>query len=306
MKDKVFYRERIFRCRNGDFMALATELKNSLEQASEKLIFAMQQAKDALINPFQDERLQESIPSRNAAGQTQIRADVVAEEVFFNSLLDLDLNGTLYSEESGIRLFGDPDAEDALILLLDPLDGSKNYQNGRKVGCISLAFGPATNNPTLADLYGGIVLNLYDEEIYSALRGHGVKRNGLYFDHAAPQASNNKINIYSYDKRVKRYLKSFNGQYTFKSLGSVAWELVLAITRHIDMFIDLRGKVKVHDFAASKLIAEEAGCYFKVIGNIADNKIPIDDFCKGYSIAASCDKDLMESFISDILMLSKD
>ncbi|RMG19969.1 MAG: hypothetical protein D6732_29280 [Methanobacteriota archaeon] len=302
MKDKVFYTERIFWCREGEIMALATGMKNTLEGASEKLIFAMQQAKNALIFPTSS--LQDPIPSTNAAGQKQIRADVVAEEVFFQHLLAFGLNGTLYSEESGIRIFGDPDAEDALILLLDPLDGSKNYQKGKKVGCISLAFGSATSNPTLADLHGGIVLNLYDDEIYTAIRGRGVRKNGLPYTHPLPQESNNKINIYSYDKRVKRFLKLFNGQYTFKSLGSVAWELVLAITRNIDMFLDLRGKVKVHDFAASKLIAEEAGCHFRIIGDFVDSQIPIDNFSKGYSIAASCDEELMNSFISDILRLS--
>ncbi len=285
-------------------MALATELKNTLEGASEKLIVAMQQAKNALIFPASSS-LQEVIPSTNAAGQVQIRADVVAEEVFFQSLLDFGLNGTLYSEESGIRVFGDPDADDALNLLLDPLDGSKNYQKGKRVGCISLAFGPSTQKPTLADLFGGIVLNLYDDEIYTAIRGRGVRRNGIPYKHTKPQTANNRINIYSYDNRVKQFLKLFNGQYSFKSLGSVAWELVLAITRHIDMFIDLRGKVKVHDFAASKLIAEEAGCHFRVIGDVPDSQIPIDNFSKGYSIAASCDETLMDSFISDILRLSK-
>ncbi len=285
-------------------MALVDVTQSQLFSLKEKLAYALQKAKDAITNPlYMPNDLGQYLETRNAAGQKQIKADVIAEEVFFTQISGFGLNGVLYSEESGKKTFGNPDADDAIILLLDPLDGSKNFQNGKPFGCISLAFGfkPEYERPTMADLQGGMVLNLYRNECFSAIKGHQVLKNGKQYNHPSKKPlPQNRINIYTYDKNVKKFLKQFNGQYQFKSLGSVAWELVLAITKNIDMFIDLRERVKVHDFAASMIIAKEAGCHFLVLDTQDERDIPIDNFTKGYSIAASCDLELLESIIEDI------
>ncbi|MHA2251939.1 MAG: inositol monophosphatase family protein, partial [Candidatus Kariarchaeaceae archaeon] len=79
----------------------------------------------------------------NAAGQIAIKADVIAEREFLNTLVDQDLSGVLYSEESGVKKFGNPEEhpDTSIILLLDPLDGSQNFVKGLPFGCISVAYG---------------------------------------------------------------------------------------------------------------------------------------------------------------------
>ncbi len=287
-------------------MAVVREAEmDLLWETEKKLLSAMGQSKK-ILTEHKGMGLKDYLDSTNASGQRQIRADVISEEVFYDALIKQGLNGILYSEESGVKPFGNPYADDSLNILLDPLDGSNNYQNGVPIGCISVAYGlkRGHKHPSLADLVGGIVLDLYNNEYFSAIKGVGVWKNGRKFKlPICPYPPTYKINVYAYDQRIKTFFKDFRGQYTFKSLGSVAWELIMTVKQEIDLFVDLRGRVKVHDFAAAKIILEEAGCVFQLFEPVNEAEVPLSDFESGYRILASCDLDLIESVASDLHFL---
>ena len=171
----------------------------------------------------------------NAAGQEAIAADLLSEKIFLKTLVDEGFSGTLYSEESGIKYFGDPEEGDpaSIILLLDPLDGSQNYVKSIPIGCISVAYGKYKQSPHLNDLTHAAVMNLYNNELYFSSKGNGAFMNAVklpnYNDLKLPPFRDRDIHIsyYAYGANASRYSFDFQDIYTLRSLGSAAWELAM-------------------------------------------------------------------------------
>lgn len=268
-----------------------------------KIIKALYKAKDSIMEPAKYSMLKTELDTKNAAGQQPIAADFLAEEIFYTILQKSDINGILYSEESGVKILGDPFTENAIVLLLDPLDGSKNYKNGTPIGCISVAYGKHRGNPTLDDLTHAAILNLYDDELYFAVKDLGAWYNNSPIISQPPAAFNGKrhnLNCYTYTPIIKNFFKDFDGQFDTRSLGSVAWELALVARQKSDALIDVRERVKPHDFIAGKIIVEASGGKFSLLSDRSMEQITLGDFTTGYSIIASQDAELQESITDDL------
>lgn len=259
---------------------------------------AMQATKNVLTNP--DTYLRSLMHQRNAAGQTPIRADYLAEQQFIATLKAEGLNAQIYSEESGVVTIGDPDDADAIMMLLDPLDGSKNFRKGIDVGCISVAYGDNKKTPRLSDLSRGAVLNLYTNEEYFAVRDTGAWYNEHpIFVYPRDCGDYEYLHYYTYTDEIKKYMKGFSGQFITQSLGSVAWELAMVANHQIHTLADVRGRIKAHDFAAAKIIVEAAGAEVCLLGR-KEEQIPLDEFDKGYQLIASHDSEACDSLVYDL------
>ncbi len=260
-----------------------------------KVNTAMQRAKKAIMT---DRTKLKKKLSLNAAGQYAIRADLLSEEVFINTLIHEGISGTLYSEESGVKTFGEPSEDDSysLNILIDPLDGSHNYIKGIPFGCISVAYGKYNELPTIDDLNNALILNLYADEIFHAVKGKGAWYNGQKI---TPKMSNGDVQMsyYAYSKSGKQYFFDFQHKYAMRSLGSAAWEIALVASGVNDAFADIRNVLRVHDFAAAKIIVEEVGGYFTFLSEI--DTIAIDDFTTGYSVLATLDPKLHMKLFSE-------
>ena len=264
-------------------------LRYALEGIDEAILKASLRVKEVIMNPVINAKLREDEGIINAAGQKAIHADIIAEKVFIKIISELGVSGVLYSEESGKIEFGDPNSEKQVVILLDPLDGSKNFKNGFPVGCISVAYGEYHPNPKLADLTRARIINLYADEEYHAVKGLGAWFNGEPISENSAGSSIPNLRYYSYAEDEKKMLKDFDGAIATKSLGSVAWELAMVASNTRDIFVDTRGKIKAHDFAASKLVIEEAGGIFDSFGDSNPNDIILGDFKTGYKVVASRD-----------------
>ena len=110
-----------------------------------------------------------------AGGDRTARVDRVAEDVVIagcEQLAGEGLRFTLRSEELGDRDFGAPTP----LLLVDPVDGSINAKQGLPYHCTSLAL---LDGETFADAVLGVVRSLAGPGMYTAVRGHGVERDGV-------------------------------------------------------------------------------------------------------------------------------
>lgn len=265
---------------------------------------ALNKAKQSIIGPNKKELVRND--KINASGQMAIRADITAENTFVETLIFEGLEGILYSEESGVREFGEnPRSESAIILLLDPLDGSQNYQKGLPIGCISVAYGKYKENPTLMDLDRAAILNLYSEDLF-----FGVKDMGAWFNGEPIPVHSKEINwhhrmsqvsFYAYGEVAKRYFFDFQDLYSLRSLGSSAWELVITVIGINDAYIDLRKVLRAHDFIASKIIIEAVGGKFVFLDKRYNDisKIHLDTFKDGYAVVASYHPNFVNFLIDD-------
>ncbi|MHA2170657.1 MAG: inositol monophosphatase family protein [Candidatus Kariarchaeaceae archaeon] len=266
---------------------------------------ALHKARSEIMFSPREKLLKEA--NQNAAGQQAIVADVVAEREFLQTLINQNLHGVLYSEESGVKLFGNPTENDdnSIILMLDPLDGSQNFLKGITFGCISVAYGAYVDDPRLSNLDRAAILNLYADDLFTAKKGSGAYFNGQKITRKF-QSRNPKprgqISYYTYGLEPLDKLEDLMAKYSLRSLGSAAWELALITIDRNDAFVDVRGVLKAHDYAAARIVLEEVGGVFKFLptnGPTTPDEIPLTNFKAGYSIIASKDRTLVHTLVQN-------
>jgi myo-inositol-1(or 4)-monophosphatase len=113
--------------------------------------------------------------SVGAGGDRTAAVDRVAEDAVVAACERLAASGMrfrLRSEELGDRSFG----ADFPLLLVDPVDGSRNAMQGIPFFSTSLA---VLEGERVGDVIAGVVRSLAGPGIFSAVRGAGAQRDGL-------------------------------------------------------------------------------------------------------------------------------
>ena len=142
---------------------------------------------------------------------------------------------------------------------MDAIDGSANAVRGVPFFCSSLAF--ATENK-LSSITEGVITNLTNGEMYWASKNKGSFFNG------------EQINVHDKDpiykiigintsgaspELMKRLSPIYEKHEHTRHFGANALEMALFARGLLDIFIDLRGKIRIQDIAAGYLIIKEAG-----------------------------------------------
>lgn len=182
-----------------------------------------------------------------ADGTPTKRIDEVAEEA---ALDVLEGYGGLrvVSEEAGERVYGDPDH----VVALDPLDGTYNASRHIPFYSVSIA---VLDSDSVQDVEYAFVRELGSGETFTAERGGGAYLDGAAIevtDEDAPgrMTVGGVYNIEGFDPAV------FN---RVRLLGCSSLELSYVAAGRLDGFLDMRSRLRVVDFAAGKLLVEEAG-----------------------------------------------
>ena len=194
--------------------------------------------------------------SVGAGGDTTMELDRAAEAVVFSELAGLAERGekfSVLSEEAGHRSFG---AEYPLVLV-DPVDGSLNAKHGVPLFGLMLA---VLDGPTVADTYGGLVLNLNTGEEWRGIREQGAWRAGRPL---APmkRADHTRIELLGLESTplsvtVARPLLEHSNK--IRILGSMALSIALTSAGGFDVFCAPL-PMRVFDMAASLLLLGETG-----------------------------------------------
>ena len=189
-----------------------------------------------------------------AAGDHTIVADKKAEEVIIDALEPYGVK--VLSEEAGMT--GNPRGK--TLAVVDPLDGSSNFERGVPFYCTSVAIveGKGLNDITL-----GVVRDLVRGDVYAARRGEGATKNGKRIrTSSVSRAKEAVVGIdisRSSPELVSSLARLASGVKRQTHYGANALELCYVADGTIDAFVDVRGKMRITDFAAACLIAREAG-----------------------------------------------
>jgi myo-inositol-1(or 4)-monophosphatase len=190
-----------------------------------------------------------------ASGDKTLLADMRAEQELTRAVLRVE-GVKLLSEETGN--IGDPGSR--TLAIIDPLDGSSNYEKGLPFYCSSVAIAEGQG---LRGVRLAMVRNLVNSDIYFAAKGEGASKNGrriyttkggelgesvLDVDLSGTSGTviTGLVPLLAGAKRVVHY-------------GANALEMCLLAESKIDAFVDLRGRMRVTDIAGGYLIAKEAG-----------------------------------------------
>ncbi|XGI82947.1 bifunctional fructose-bisphosphatase/inositol-phosphate phosphatase [Halorutilales archaeon Cl-col2-1] len=151
------------------------------------------------------------------------------------------------SEEVGEVVYGDPE----FTVVLDPVDGTYNASVGIPLYTVSVCI---ADGRTTEDAEYGYVRELKCDECFTARRGEGAYLNGERIE-MSDDTDLHRMSVGIYNtSRID--VSSFK---RLRVLGSASLEMSYAAADRLDAFMDLRSKLRVVDFAASKLIVEEAG-----------------------------------------------
>ena len=226
-----------------------------------------------------------------ASGDTTICADRTAEDEI---LRELEKAGPIrvLSEEAGS--VGDARAQ--TLAIVDPLDGSSNFEHGIPFYCTSVAI--AGGEP-VEDVTVGVVRDLVSGDIYSAVRGSGARKNGERIHTSKTDSLSEAVVGIDLSRggsgvtqRLAPLVTAARRQVHF---GANALELCYVAEGRTDAFVDLRGTIRITDVAAALLIAEEAGAAItQADGRRLD---PVFDFAHRLSFVASANRRLHKEIL---------
>ena len=232
---------------------------------------------------------------RGAGGDISRRIDIVAEKAVLDYLKEINFPCIVLGEECG-RVEISDNSEGFIIM--DAVDGSTNAVRGIPFSCCSLAFATSDRLSSVTD---AVIIDLYSGDLYSASKGRGAFMNGkkitvhkekpLYFVVGLDLSG---ISLDSLQK-LSPIISASNH---IRHFGAVALELAIFARGLVDLFVDLRGKLRITDVAAGYLIASEAG------GIIVDKNLgPLDSdlsYDKKISFIAAASQEILNETIEKL------
>jgi myo-inositol-1(or 4)-monophosphatase len=231
-----------------------------------------------------------------AGGDAMKPMDLAAETAIIQTLEQQGISFTLISEESGIKKFGA--SADQCFVTVDPIDGSTNFMHGLPFYACSIA---VSDKPMLADIYAGMVADLFHNVTYTAFQDKGAYRDDKKIETSKTAALDDALigldlNTYKVKEVASKVTALIEKTKHIRHFGANALELCYVANGLTDAFVDLRGKLRTTDVAASFLILKEAG---GIITSPDNQKVNVElDPKQTLSFVASGNKQIHEKILS--------
>ena len=144
---------------------------------------------------------------------------------------------------------------------VDPIDGTTNLVRGVPFYCSSIA---VSYEPTISAVHSALVTDLFHDITYTAMAGKGSYRNGskigtsqvMSMEEAVIGLDLNTLKVREIDPQITNLIQNTKH---IRHFGANALEICYVADGTTDAFVDIRGKLRTTDMAASYLIAKEAG-----------------------------------------------
>ena len=232
---------------------------------------------------------------RGAGGDISRNIDIVAEKTVLDYLKEISFECIVLGEECGrVELSSSPKG----FVIMDAIDGSANAVRGVPFFCCSLAF--ATENK-ISSITDGVVTDLTSGDVYWASKGKGSFLNDkkIHVQESEPVYRIVGINLSgATHEQIERLHPIFKSHNHTRHFGANALEMALFARGLIDIFIDIREKIRVQDMAAGYLLIKEAG------GLMLDDKLePLDgdlSYQTRLSFIAAANKKILNDVFPEI------
>lgn len=210
-------------------------------------------------NPTTPERVRET-GTTGGGGDRTLLIDEWAEDAVFAELERLHREGVRFSavsEERGVVDFGD----DAIRVVIDPIDGSTNAKRGLTHHALSIA---VADGLTMADVAFGYVLDLGPEEEWWARRGEGAFLDGVALDPPGERRNEaGRLELVAIESASPRWIAAAGDELErtagrVRAIGSIAISLCQVAATRVDGMATL-WKCRAVDAAAAQLIVRESG-----------------------------------------------
>ncbi len=185
-------------------------------------------------------------------GDNTVYIDKLAEDTVIDLVCKSNMACSILTEEKGwVEVKGKYP-----IVIVDPIDGSLNAKRG--IPYYALSIGLAFDNTT-DSITCGYVINLSNKDEFWAVKGEGTCFNGKRILNKR-QENLGVIAVEGLKKEINHdvLIKIFKSFYRVRQSGSTALDLCYTATQSYDAFLHL-DKARIVDYAAGKIIVEEAG-----------------------------------------------
>jgi len=228
---------------------------------SDELLAALRNAALSALKYLRSGECSSKVVGRGSFGDVTKVFDKEAEESAIRALREDLGNVLLVSEEIGVVKLGDS-AEPEWVVIMDPVDGSTNFDAGIPWTAVALAAARwRSDGVKVRDIEAAIVAEVFRDVIYEFSIEGGVKVNGKPVRRRSPPA---KVLLGYFEvpeayRVVPEYWKVRGGRAALRSLGSAALDIISVGLGRAEAFVDARAKLRNVDVAASLRIVHELG-----------------------------------------------
>jgi myo-inositol-1(or 4)-monophosphatase len=249
------------------------------------------------------------VVGRAHSGDATFKIDEVAEEHLAAFLKEAGRPVACFSEDKGLVMpvTGEPE----WLLVVDPIDGSRNAKSGFEACMVSVALARYSDNPTLADVTHGLLHEIVGDRVFYAEAGGAVEITAGG-EAARPQLSeNDDLGLLKWSLTMPGRpaslvfgvmaglvdISSVRGG--FFSCNSTCYSLSRILTGQLDAYVDIANRIlrdfpqtesafrkiaygrltgfSSYDIAAALLIAKRAGVTISdAYGNPLDDMLLLD------------------------------
>ena len=226
---------------------------------------------------------------QGASGSATSRIDKFAEDAILDHLRKREVWLNVLSEEAG---FIDLKADSTLVI--DPIDGTANFNESIPFYAISLAIGSSR----MSDVTYGLVRNLVNGDTFCAEKGKGASLNGERIMTRSFKRSEALFFAYVGMKAAQPTWKVVEVPRRMRSLGCASLEMCFVACGRADGFYfncdDFSKRMRIVDIAASALILREAGGeVYDLRGKPLDVNFSLDDKVNFLALGDKSTKELV-------------
>ncbi len=187
-------------------------------------------------------------------GDKTLLIDDITEKIILDCFRMTRKSFRFISEESGNGMVGE---NPEVLVVIDPIDGSKNLKFGIPFASTSIAIGDIEES--MGGIEIGYVKNLINGDEYYAVKGNGAFKNGGKI--RVSEEENSCLLVDVCTDKVKNLKRMVNLEKEFERvrvLGSCSLEMCFLAEGIVGGYVAL-GSRRTIDQAASQLIVKEAG-----------------------------------------------
>jgi len=239
-----------------------------------------------------------------ASGDVTKEFDKVSEDIIVKGIRSIfNDNVLIVSEELGAKMYG----SGKWVVIIDPVDGSTNYDSG--IPWVSISIGIAKYNESgtkVKDEVLAIVADVFRRTIYEYYNGE-VFMDGV----KAYRLRRPKNVVFGYFEKpeaygiIPAYWKVRGSKTALRSLGSVALEMIYLGLGRAEALVDLRAKIRNVDIAAAYRIAHTLGARATLCDGSPLENFPIDDLLNVKCLLAGYDVNVLNKLINAYHLFKK-
>lgn len=259
-------------------------------------------------------------------GDVTFAIDERAESFMEEFLAERAPGVAFYSEDRGLV---QPSRDASIVLIVDPIDGTRPAMAGFESACVSVAAAPLDGEPTMGDVVAGCIVEIKSGQAFVAERGKGLEPGGRL---SANTDLRRMFWTYGFRGRPARPVAEVLGDLIDGSsvgggtfdLGSATYDMTRIVTGQLDAYIEPGPRLvdevpgmrkefervgggavlnnSPYDLAAAVICLEEAGAIVTDAGgrSLAGRRLLGSGHDFQMSCVASANRDLHEQILEQV------